>query len=828
MKNKQGKFDPLDETKPFWKRRDPKRRLEWILPERPQKVDDSLEISTEETPFHQRRVSLQIYDLKEEIAKAKQDVKLKQICASESTPDLLKDKHQTHDKTSQETLTNSVLEMTPPQKLLSEVRTGLPLDSKYTNGRRRRVGRRTPPDLSPSSQLEISSSASSTFAEKTAPENALRETDKQVENKNKTLNPGTQLIAELKRQALLTKKSSGASGDSKLESDLKAAVEYYPGIDADRREREIQEMMSKFSSIDDLVASGNASVKNANMLIKSFSLAKDLKSGKEVIKGMAEYGLMPNEDTFVSLMQACVTLKDPNESRLVFLKMRALGINPTEKTYATMIRAHTAGKDVKSAFALLRKMEDENLKPDVVVYTALIDGCVKARDYLKAWEIFREIRTWKMIEPDEVLFTVMIKACAKQHNAEQAMNILDDMRMSGLHPTKETYEELIRACANAALGGNEKERERDRVKWLKKSFEFFDQMQAENMVIDHRTYQRLLSVCGSFGDVKRMRSVLRDMRVNSIEMTAQDYSYVILAFANNMRLPNVTDSERSDNIRNAWIAVKSAQDVGCKMDVHLLNNLMKVYANGGYAQHAVDMLDQYQHLDVEPNRQTFETLLRMLGKDLNDPGRFFALFEYYEKQIEQEKTIQQKKKLSTVVSSDLQGHEEKSEIQEENHQSNHSTSLCLTPSILHTALDVAMESKSASKVLSVLNKMEANGVWPTVQLTERLSKVGRNIPEIHEAVIRLMQIDKRAALTEVTRTDKLIKSQIEEHALRESVEGRTPFTVSVKTAERKNNFEQTKNQKVSYTKKEWQEIKKKGGQKYSEKVDRPKPNPYTS
>lgn len=63
---------------------------------------------------------------------------------------------------------------------------------------------------------------------------------------------------------------------------------------------------------------------------------------------------------------------------------------------------------------------------------------VIAERYEEAWRLFRDMRTWKLIEPDEVLFTVMIKASAMEKQTEKALGLLDDLRASGLHPTDVT------------------------------------------------------------------------------------------------------------------------------------------------------------------------------------------------------------------------------------------------------------------------------------------------------------------------------------------------------------------------------------------------------
>lgn len=826
-----GNFDPLDETKPYWKRRDPKRRLEWMLPERPPTINSGIEVESN-VPLHQRRVSLDEYNLQGELARINYE-REKQACN-----DNLQDISGPRSSLFQNKNTNFQSSETALEHVscLKELKANLPLDAKYTNGRRRRPGRRTPSDINPSAQMEVRQQVNSIY-------------DSATGNKglpiDSVLDPGAQLISELKKRALRKRPIDNASdsllnhADEKLEQELNAALTYYPGFDSDRRKRQIANL-NTVQSLESLIASKQASVDNFNLLIKSQSLSGDLKEARRTIQAMGELGFAPNEDSFVSLMQGAVTIKDAAQARVTYLAMRSLGIEAGVKTYATMIRAHVASRDLKSAFALLRKMEDEHVKADVVVYTALLDGCVKARDFKKAWEVFREARTWKLIEPDEVMFTVMIKACARQKNIEQALNILDDMRTSGKHPTITTYQELIRACSSATLGGHDSEVNRDREKYLRKAFEFFDQMNAEAMPIDHTTYQRLLESCAAAGDIKKAKTVLKEMKRNEVGLTKVDHDIILESLANNMRLTNITDTERAANVRNAWLALKSSQDAGHTVDVWTLNNLMKVYVNGGFAQHAVDMLDQYAHYGLSPNTQTFEVLLRMMSKDLKDPGRFFSLWDFM---CQEAVTLSSKMKgnhssLSFIANSP--NYEDGvSEMKSDNtilDSAQHGFTskggdVRLTPYLLHLALDTAMDSKSASKVLNVLQQMEASQVWPTVRLTERLSKVGRYIPEVHEAVIRLIHIDRNNALAEVTRRDQLVKAQTEEHALREAVEGRTPFTVTVETLEKKKYFkdlQKVEGKRKPLTKQELQEVNKKGGRKYAEKVDRPKPNPYIS
>merc|ERR1719203_2232309 len=194
---------------------------------------------------------------------------------------------------------------------------------------------------------------------------------------------------------------------------------------------------------------------------------------------MKLHGFEPDAGTFVSLLVGAAKLRDAPLARQLFLKMREQLISATPRIYATLIKAHVRAGEVASGFDLLRKMEDERLQPDVVVHTVLIDGLVTSGELEKAWDHFHSIRTWKLIEPDEVLFTVMIKACALASEPERALNILDDLRICGLYPTDYTYGATIHAMATSP-------------DHARKAFDFFRQMQAEDLPISPFVYEKLL------------------------------------------------------------------------------------------------------------------------------------------------------------------------------------------------------------------------------------------------------------------------------------------------------------------------------------------------
>ncbi|KAF4702755.1 hypothetical protein FOZ62_007180 [Perkinsus olseni] len=391
------------------------------------------------------------------------------------------------------------------------------------------------------------------------------------------------------------------------------------GIEHTKRTQDLA--ACKGSSFAKLLESGEGSTENINLLIRSIGSrvaaargrkkAKVLAKALEVHDKMIEHGFETNEDTYVSLMIAC---HDEAElARKVYLKMREHLIAPTPKVYGALIKAHIRARDITSGFALMRKMEDEGLKPGVEIYTMLIDGLVKAGRYEVAWEQFWDARSFKEVQPDSVLFTVMIKACRKKEECERAMGIFEDMKQSGQFPTDITYQELILCYSTDKY-------------FSPRAFEIWNQMQAEDMSMTIPIARGLLQACATLGDVPRLQATLRAIRLAGVPLTTQMHGLCIRVFGSAMQLKGTTDFERVSHLRCAWHIVAALRESNNKLTADVLDEITKVYAAGGFASHAIDMVQQYASFGVAPTVRTYETLLRMLGKGMGDNARFMALY----------------------------------------------------------------------------------------------------------------------------------------------------------------------------------------------------------
>lgn len=579
---------------------------------------------------------------------------------------------------------------------------------------------------------------------------------------------GEGLIATLRQQATEYEKT-GVNPD--LAASLAEALEHHPGTERATRLREMQACTASF---DDLVLEGKASLANCNELVRAQALQGRMDDAMRTHDAMKLHGFEPDAETFVSLLAGAAKQRDADLSRQLFLKMREQLISATPKVYATLMQAHVRAGDTASGYSLLRKMEDERLQPDVVVHTVLINGLVAEGRLEKAWDEFHSIRTWKLIQPDEVLFTVMIKACALNEEAERALNLLDDLRMCGLYPTDVTYGELIHAMSTTPDHA-----------W--KAFDFYRQMQAEDLPLSPFIFEKLLQACRNLGDAKRARATVQEMNEHGIDLSPDMYCHLVGLFATALRRPKVTETEKLQHLRCAWYVVAEARRT-CSDQLDwtaMLNEVLGVYVAGGFTNFAMDMLRQYPLFGAEPDAETWEHLLTMFAKDLKDVGRFFTLWG--------------------AIPKDPQPPDE----------------------LYHLALDMALHSRSSRRTCAVLEEMHAAAVFPTPQLTERLAKAGRHVIQIHHLISKFITLNQQLKVSQAKRETGLLQTHMDEREVLLAADGLTVRSPTPEQEERDKYFKMM--HKQGAFKRPWLPFgeylvsKQKGGEAYA-KRDRPRPN----
>ncbi|KAF4730224.1 hypothetical protein FOZ62_010116 [Perkinsus olseni] len=613
------------------------------------------------------------------------------------------------------------------------------------------------------------------------------------------------------------------------------------GIEHTKRTQDLA--ACKGTSFATLLESGEGSTENINLLIRSIGSrvaaargrkkAKVLAKALEVHDKMIEHGFETNEDTYVGpfsemllLLNGRVRVPSPIVRITSFASCRmserlgppVLFFSPLKycgfgEVYGALIKAHVRARDVTSAFALMRKMEDEGLKPGVEIHTMLIDGLVKAGRYEVAWEQFWDARSFKEVQPDSVLFTVMIKACRKKDECERAMGIFEDMKQSGQFPTDITYQELILCYSTDKY-------------FSPRAFEIWNQMQAEDMSMTIPIARGLLQACATLGDVPRLQATLRAIRLAGVPLTTQMHGLCIRVFGSAMQLKGTTDFERVSHLRCAWHIVAALRESNNKLTADVLDEITKVYAAGGFASHAIDMVQQYASFGVAPTVRTYETLLRMLGKGMGDNARFMALYtqmkEHFKALDESSRTKGENNALVEVV--DRKTHA----VMVPPSGVPDACPSQMSEEMLRLALDVAMNSKSSRATLAVLDDMYSRGAMPLPYQAGRLAKVGRKVVQLHHMVAKLVAKNRQQMFDKVSRRKKLDELEIRQHELLLAKEGLTTLDATPLHEARERYWEHIdkrsggKDPSLPYD--QYRQMKKKGGNFYAKMRDKPQPN----
>ncbi|SBS88716.1 pentatricopeptide repeat domain-containing protein, putative [Plasmodium ovale] len=629
-------------------------------------------------------------------------------------------------------------------------------------------------------------------------------------------------------------------------------VNYYYGIEKEEKLRE----MKKYANLKfyDVIRDENFTIDNYNMLIKSKVIFNKEEEAFEYFNLLKKYDFKMNVETYNSLMYTCIVHKNAKLSRLIYLQMIKDLYIPNKNTFCILIKAHIFDNDIRSAFHLYRKMIKDEIEIDLPIYSTLIDGLIKHKLFKRAEKFFYYIVNYKNVIPDEILYTIMIKNCAYNREAEKCLNFYETMLSNNLRITDITLIEIINCLSR-------------REDYFHKIFHFYNIYLANDMKLNYRLMLYMIIACSNNGNIKRLKEILKTMNKHKIKMTNEMYCYVVRAFANNCRREDVTWSEKNNNIKYAWRVIydllrreksnytehtsgevgrqsgevgrqsgevgrqsgevgrqsgevgrqssevgRQSSEVGnlkemCKggdasssgcVNTKLLNSIVLLYKNCKYYEYAINMLKYYAYFGCAPDCYTFRVLYKMLFFEQKNYGKVICLYNYMVNN-------------TTIKANDY---------------------------TFNLVLSSAIKTKSSKNTLFVLRHMYAAKVYPTPKMIKKLFHVARHITDIQLLINSMIHQQKRCLFEENLKENQLIQLNIDEYELNLFKEGKTFKTKSELDKVREQFFKRKqaieKEKRMSKGKKssdwlpygQYLQNRKKGGQAYAKRVDRPKPLPF--
>ncbi|EER20322.1 pentatricopeptide repeat-containing protein, putative [Perkinsus marinus ATCC 50983] len=456
------------------------------------------------------------------------------------------------------------------------------------------------------------------------------------------------------------------------------------------------------------------------------------------------------------------------------------------------------------------KMIEHGFETNEDTYVSLMIACYDEAELAR--KVYIKMRE-HLLAPSLKVYGALIKAHIRAHDITSAFALQRKMEDEGLKPGVEIYTMLIDGLVKAG---------RYEVAWE----QFWDARSFKQIQPDSVMFTVMVKACRKKEECERAMGVFEDMKQSGQFPTDITYQELILCYS--------TDKYFAPRAFEIWNQMQ-AEDMS--MTTPIARGLLQacatlgdVYAAGGFASHAIDMVQQYASFGVAPTVRTYETLLRMLGKGMGDNARFMALYTQMKEHFKaiEVREIEKKKEMMGAADNSLVGVET---IENNALVVPDDPDRCpsqMSEEMLRLALDVAMNSKSSRATLAVLDDMYSRGVMPLPYQAGRLAKVGRKVVQLHHMIGKLVAKNRQQMFDKVSRRKKLDELEIRQHELLLAKDGLTTLDATPLHEARERYWDHIdrksggKDPSLPYE--QYRQMKKKGGDFYAKMRDKPQPN----
>ncbi|RVW95773.1 Pentatricopeptide repeat-containing protein [Vitis vinifera] len=183
-------------------------------------------------------------------------------------------------------------------------------------------------------------------------------------------------------------------------------------------------------------------------VLKACSIVKDLRIGKQVHGVVVVSGFEGDvfvANTLVVMYAKCDEFLD---SKRLFdeIPKGMCGIKPNEFSLSSMVNACTGLRDSSRGKIIHGYLIKLGYDWDPFSANALVDMYAKVGDLADAISVFEKIK-----QPDIVSWNAVIAGCVLHEHHEQALELLGQMKRSGICPNIFTLSSALKACAGMGL-----------------------------------------------------------------------------------------------------------------------------------------------------------------------------------------------------------------------------------------------------------------------------------------------------------------------------------------------------------------------------------------
>jgi len=183
-----------------------------------------------------------------------------------------------------------------------------------------------------------------------------------------------------------------------------------------------------------------------NTVIKGFAAVGTVARCFECLDKMAQHGVQPDDVTYCTLMDMCITSGDMNagsESVQHFLNAE----RPLDTVTCTLfMKAFVRAQQLPKAMELYKDMKLRSFngtRPDVITYSILIKANVDQHDLQRALLLLEDMLEAKLF-PDDIILTHLLEGCRYAGKLALAKKLFQDIVAAGVKPSAFTLMAMIK------------------------------------------------------------------------------------------------------------------------------------------------------------------------------------------------------------------------------------------------------------------------------------------------------------------------------------------------------------------------------------------------
>lgn len=183
-----------------------------------------------------------------------------------------------------------------------------------------------------------------------------------------------------------------------------------------------------------------------NTIIKGFAQSSNLKRCFDCLHEMREQGLEPDDVTFGTLLDTCISDNDMSTANEV-VDLLMCGDRPVDTVMCTLfIKGLVRAQRLPKAVELYEEMKRRNQNgalPDIVTYSVLIKAFVDAHDLERALLLVEDMASTGHT-PDDIILTHLLEGCRYVGNHSLGKRLFQDMLAVGVKPSEFTLITMVK------------------------------------------------------------------------------------------------------------------------------------------------------------------------------------------------------------------------------------------------------------------------------------------------------------------------------------------------------------------------------------------------